>query len=199
MPIRIRPATRSAAAERETAPVTVMVALLRGINVGGKGKLPMADLRAIAEDLGYGDVATYIQSGNLVLSTSDSATKVASDLAVAVAAGSSVAPAVLVRTRSQLAKVVRDSPFLARGEDAAHLHVAFTDGPAAAGLEGIDLPAYAPEEAIAIGKELHLLLPNGMGRSRLAADLARQKGPVATTRNWRTVTTLVTMADEAAS
>src|SRR5688572_30051520 len=54
MPIRIRPATRSAAAERETAPVTVMVVLLRGINVGGKGKLPMADLRAIAEDLGYG-------------------------------------------------------------------------------------------------------------------------------------------------
>ena len=54
---------------RETAEVTVMVALLRGINVGGRGKLPMADLRAIATDLGYDDVATYIQSGNLVLTS----------------------------------------------------------------------------------------------------------------------------------
>jgi uncharacterized protein (DUF1697 family) len=123
---------------------------------------------------------------------------VARRLAAAIAAGTSVAPAVLVRTRSQLAKVVRDSPFLARGEDPTHLHVTFTDKPAAAGVARLDLPAYAPEEAIAIGKELHLLLPNGMGRSKLAVDLARQKGAVGTTRNWRTVTTLVGMADEAA-
>jgi uncharacterized protein (DUF1697 family) len=179
--------------------VTVLVALLRGINVGGRGKLPMADLRAIAEDLGYQDVATYIQSGNLVLSTSTSASTVARDLAAAIAAGTSVAPAVLVRTRSQLAKVVRESPFLARGEDEAHLHVVFTDGPAAPAAARLDLAAYAPEEAIARGKELHLLLPNGIGRSKLAADLARQKGPVGTTRSWRTVTTLLAMADEAAS
>ena len=184
---------------RETAQVTVMVALLRGINVGGRGKLPMADLRAIATDLGFDDVATYIQSGNLVLSTSASAASVTRDLAAAIAAGTSVTPAVLVRTRSQLAKVVRDNPFLARGEDAAHLHVTFTDGPAAAVVAQLDLPGYAPEEAIAVGKELHLFLPNGMGRSKLAADLARQKGPVGTTRNWRTVTTLLAMADEAAS
>ena len=59
----------------------VMVALLRGVNVGGKGSLPMADLRRVASDLGYDDVATYIQSGNLVLRTSDSASKVAKDLA----------------------------------------------------------------------------------------------------------------------
>ena len=104
----------------------------------------------------------------------------------------------VVRTRSQLAKVVRDSPFLARGEDEAHLHVVFTDGPAAAAVAALDLAAYAPEEAIAVGKELHLLLPNGVGRSKLAADLGRQKGTVGTTRNWRTVTTLLAMADEAA-
>lgn len=176
-----------------------MVALLRGVNVGGRGTLPMADLRAIAEELGYGGVATYIQSGNLVLSTSAGAATVARDLAAAIAAGTAVAPAVIVRTRSQLAKVVRDSPFLARGEDAAHLHVVFTDGPAAPAAARLDLDAYAPEEAIAVGTELHLLLPNGMGRSKLAADLARQDGPVGTTRNWRTVTTLLSMADEAAS
>jgi uncharacterized protein (DUF1697 family) len=175
-----------------------MVALLRGINVGGHGKLPMADLRTIAEELGYGDVATYIQSGNLVLSTSDGAARVARDLAAAIEAGSSVAPAVLVRTQSQLAKVVRDSPFLARGEEDANLHVLFTDGPARGAVQALDLDRYAPEEAIAVGKELHLLFPNGVGRSKLAVDLGRQKGTVGTMRNWRTVTKLLAMADEAA-
>ena len=176
-----------------------MVALLRGVNVGGHGKLPMADLRAIAEELGYHDVATYIQSGNLVLSSSDGAATVARDLAAAIAAGSSVAPAVMVRTRSQLAKVVRDNPFVARGEDEANLHVLFTDGPAAASLATLDLDRYAPEEAIAVGKELHLLFPNGVGRSKLAVDLGRQKGTVGTMRNWRTITKLLAMADEAAA
>jgi uncharacterized protein (DUF1697 family) len=74
----------------------------------------------------------------------------------------------------------------------------FTDGPAKAGLAGIDVPSYAPEEAIAVGKDLHLLLPNGVGRSKLAVDLGRQKGSVGTMRNWRTVTTLLEMADQAA-
>ena len=98
-------------------------------------------------------------------------------------------PAVMVRTRSQLAKVVRDNPFLARGEDAGHQHVLFTEGPAKAAVAGLDLPSYAPEEAIAVGHELYLFLPNGVGRSKLAVDVGRQKGVVGTMRNWRTVTT----------
>jgi uncharacterized protein (DUF1697 family) len=158
----------------------------------------MADLRAIATELGYGDVATYIQSGNLILSAGDHPSKVESDLAAAIASGTSAAPAVIVRTRRQLAAAVRDSPFLARGEDPRHLHVVFTDGPARAGLTGVDVASYAPEEAIALGKDLHLLLPNGVGRSKLAADLGRQKGPVGTMRSWRTVTRLLAMAHEAA-
>ena len=183
---------------RETAQVTVMVALLRGINVGGRGKLPMADLRAIATDLGYDDVATYIQSGNLVLTSRESAASVARDLAAAIAAAGDVSPAVMVRTRSQLAKIVRDNPFLARGEDAGHQHVLFTEGPAQAAVAGLDLPSYAPEEAIAVGHELYLFLPNGVGRSKLAVDVGRQKGVVGTMRNWRTVTTVLAMADDAA-
>ena len=176
-------------------PMTVMVALLRGINVGGRTSLKMADLRRVAEDLGYGSVATYIQSGNLLLSTSDPAPQVADDLAAAVAASSSVAPAVMVRTRVQLAKVVAGNPFLGAGADPSHLHVTFTDGPARAGLAGIDLAAYAPEEAAAVGHHLYLHLPNGMGRSKLAIDLAKQKGPAGTTRSWRTTTKLLELAE----
>jgi uncharacterized protein (DUF1697 family) len=175
-----------------------MVALLRGVNVGGHGQLPMADLRAMAEALGYDDVTTYVQSGNLVLSTSHGAARVARELAAAIEAGSSVAPAVVVRTRSQLAEVVRDSPFLARGADEAHLHVLFADGPASRCTKALDLHSYAPEEAIAVGRELHLHLPNGVGRSKLAEAIGRQKGVVATMRSWRTVTKLLALADEAA-
>ena len=175
--------------------MTVMVALLRGINVGGKTSLKMDRLRQIAADLGYEDVATYIQSGNLLLTTSKAAGAVGDELAAAIAADGGVAPAVIVRTRAQLAKVVDANPYAARGEDPAHLHVAFTDGPASRGLAGIDLAEYAPEDASAVGKELFLFLPNGMGRSRLATDLAKQKGAVGTTRSWRTVTKLLDLAD----
>jgi len=172
-----------------------MVALLRGINVGGRSSLKMADLRQIAEDLGYEDVATYIQSGNLLLTSADPSAKVAGDLAAAIAASSNVAPAVMVRTHAQMAKVVAGNPFLAQGADASHLHVTFTDGPARSGLAGIDLAGYAPEGAAAVGHQLYLHLPNGIGRSKLAVDLAKQKGTVGTTRNWRTTTKLLELAE----
>ena len=175
--------------------MAVMVALLRGVNVGGKGSLPMADLRRVATDLGYDDVATYIQSGNLVLRTSDSASKVTNDLASAIAGLGGVKPAVMVRSRSQLAKVVDANPFLRRGEDASLCHVTFMETAASGALGALDLDKYEPEEAKAVGKELFLFLPGGMGRSKLAADLARNKQAVGTTRNWRTVTKLLEMAD----
>ena len=172
-----------------------MVALLRGVNVGGKGILPMADLRRVATDLGYDDVATYIQSGNLVLRTSDSTSKVAKDLAAAIAERGGVQPAVMVRSRSQLAKVIDANPFLRRGEDASACHVTFMAKAAASALRPLDVKAYAPEEAKAVGKELYLFLPGGMGRSKLAGDLAKNQAAGGTTRNWRTVTKLLAMMD----
>ena len=172
--------------------MTVMVALLRGINVGGKTTLSMASLREVAEALGYDDVATYIQSGNLVLRTSDSAPKVEKDLAAAIAELGGVQPAVMARTRSQLEKIADGNPFLRRGEEEKACHVVFR---AKAATPRLDLPAYAPEEAAAVGKELYLFLPNGMGRSKLAADLAKDTSAVGTARGWRTVTKLLEMLD----
>ena len=172
----------------------VLVALLRGVNVGGKGALPMAKLRAVADDLGYEDVTTYIQSGNLVLRTADAATKVEKDLAAAIAALGGVQPAVIVRTRAQLAKIVDGNPFLRRGVDERTCHVVFCARAAKPQLERLDLPSYLPEEAVAVGKELYLFLPDGMGRSKLASDLAKDKGAVGTARGWRTVTKLLDLA-----
>ena len=175
-----------------------MVALLRGVNVGGRTKLAMADLREAAAACGYEHVRTYIQSGNLVFSTSTRTTSVVAEhLRKALAETTDLDPAVVVRTAKELRAVVEKNPYVERGEDPAHLHVVFTSGAAAkASLGSLDLARYAPEEASAVGPQLYLYLPSGLGRSRLAADLARQKGPPGTTRNWRTVSKLVAMADE---
>jgi uncharacterized protein (DUF1697 family) len=172
--------------------MTVMVALLRGINVGGRGKLPMADLRAIVEGLGHTDVRTYIQSGNVVFRTrSRSTASVASALADAIAAGTDVTTTVVLRTADELV-VARDAdPFVAGGEDPGSVHITFFPGVAP---DPGDLSAYAPDTAVPVGGELHLFLPNGLGRSKLAADLDRKLAPGGTTRNWRTVTSLIEMA-----
>jgi len=176
--------------------VPVMVALLRGVNVGGKGKLAMTDLRRAAEECGLEDVATYIQSGNVVFSTSSNSTgTVARRLRDAVSELTDVEPEVVVRTREQLRAVVEENPYLERGEDVAHLHVVFASGDAEASLASVDLAAYAPEEATAMGQQLYMFLPSGLGRSKLAADLTRRGGRSGTTRNWRTVTKLMDMAD----
>jgi uncharacterized protein (DUF1697 family) len=177
--------------------VTVIVALLRGVNVGGKAKLAMADLREAAATCGIEDARTYIQSGNLVgRTTSRSTEAVARKLEAAVADLGGVAPDVAVRTKAELAEVMKSSPFLKRGEDPAHLHVVFMVGkePAKVGLA--EPEKYRPEEVIAVGRELHLFLPGGVGRSQLAADLLRPKGPRGTMRNWRTVTKLLELAGE---
>jgi uncharacterized protein (DUF1697 family) len=173
-----------------------MVALLRGVNVGGKAKLAMADLRRIVEGCGCTDVATYIQSGNVVLRSPASAAKVATDLRQAIADDTGLAPDVMVRTRAQLAKVVAANPFVDRSDDPIQLHTVFMHEPARAALAGVDLEPYVPEEAAAVGKELYLFLPGGIGRSKLAADLSRRGTRGGTTRNWRTVLTLHQMATD---
>jgi uncharacterized protein (DUF1697 family) len=174
--------------------MTVMVALLRGINVGGRGKLPMADLRAIVEGLGHADVRTYIQSGNVVFRTrSRSTTAVAAALGEAIAAGTDVTTSVVVRTADELVAARDADPFVARGEDPGNVHLTFFPG---AAPDPGDLSDYAPDTAVALGGELHLFLPNGLGRSKLAADLDRRLAPGGTTRNWRTVTTLIAMATD---
>jgi uncharacterized protein (DUF1697 family) len=178
--------------------MAVVVVLLRGINVGGRGKLPMAQLREIATAAGIEDVRTYIQSGNLVgVAPRGSTSALATRLREHIATATSLDPEVSVRTLAELAKVVAANPFVARGEDPAHLHVTFLSHPTARVLTGHDPAAWVPEEVVAIDRELHLLLPDGMGRSKLAASLARRAAG-GTTRNWRTVTTLLEMAGELA-
>jgi uncharacterized protein (DUF1697 family) len=155
----------------------------------------MADLRSAAEGCGFTDVRTYVQSGNVVFGASGPAAKVAAALRAAVReVAPTVDPAVALRTEEQLRAVVDGCPFA----DPASVHVTFLVEGARPRPLPDDLGRFAPEEAVARGREVYLLLPNGIGRSKLAAALTRGgAGADGTTRNWRTVTTLLAMAREA--
>lgn len=174
-----------------------MVALLRGVNVGGV-RIAMADLRSIAERCGLADVATYVQSGNVVFRSSEpDPARVASTLEAAIAADAGIEPAVTVRTLDDMERIVSANPFADRTDDPTHLHVVFTVGSLPAGLDTLDLAAFAPEELAVVGGEIYLHLPDGMGRSELAKALtkiSRRSGNSAGTgRNWRSVHALVDM------
>ncbi len=175
--------------------MTAYVALLRGVNVGGHRKLPMATLRAVASGCGFRDVATYIQSGNVVFTASLSAAKVASRLHGAIFAETDIDTQVVVRTAANLAAVVAQNPFLARGADEKLLHVTFLYADAMPTVDAVDPSVYAPDALELVGAHAYLHTPNGMGRSKLANDaMLRKLGLTGTTRNWRTCTTLAEMA-----
>jgi uncharacterized protein (DUF1697 family) len=169
------------------------VALLRGINVGGKNKLPMADLRELVTALGHEDVVTYIQSGNIVFRSTLKPAKVATDIAAGIAKGFGLRVPVIVRTRAELAQVAKNNPYLAPGADVAKLHVTFlADEPAATSIATLDPERCPPDEFIVKGKEIFMLLPNGMGRTKLTIDYFEKRlGTQGTARSWNTVNKLL--------
>jgi uncharacterized protein (DUF1697 family) len=172
----------------------VYVALLRGINVGGKAKVAMAALRDTCASVGCEDVVTYIQSGNVVLRSSLSADKLRAALEAAIADQLGVSPAVMIRTADEMAAVVDGNPF--PEADEKNLHVGFLHaapaGPVKQCLAAIDCD---PEHLTVVGRELYLHLPNGMGRAALPVPMERclRPSPV-TVRNWRTVAKLVELS-----
>lgn len=173
--------------------MTVMVALLRGVNVGGAGRLAMAQLRELVAGCGHVDVRTHIQSGNVVFRSSDAdVAHVAGCLRTAIRDGTGLDPEVHVRTVEELAGVVDANPFVAAADDPKQLHVSFFDQQPDP-IE-LDPAAYEPE-AWAVGdRAVYLFLPSGIGRSKLATHLARRAGATGTTRNWRTTTTILQLA-----
>jgi uncharacterized protein (DUF1697 family) len=163
-------------------------ALLRGVNVGGRGKLPMPELVKAFESLGHTDVRSYIQSGNVVFrSTVADAAKVSAALERAIAEQFGLETRVLLRTHGELEKVASGSPF------DESVHVVFLDGePKPAAVASLD-PARSPGDRLEVaGREIYLSLANGAGRTKLTLDwLERRLGVAGTQRNWNTVLKLV--------
>lgn len=172
------------------------IALLRGINVGGRHSLPMKDLKLALERAGCGDVRTYIQSGNAVFRCKASlSAQLEKRLAEAIAKTHGFEPHVLVLTCAELARAAADNPFPEAGADPRSLHLFFLAAPPArADLKAIDALRTKLERVALKGRVFYLHAPEGFGTSKLAARAERLLGVEATARNWRTVMALLEMA-----
>ncbi len=158
----------------------------------------MADLRELLTGAGYGDVRTYVQSGNVVLSSDAPPAVLEQESARLISERFGFEVPVIVRTRDELAEVVTRNPLGAVATEPKRYQVSFLsaeiDAEAAAALEAV---AEAPERLVVIGREAYAWHPAGVARSKLWNKVAgRGLGVRATTRNWTTVTTLLAMADE---
>ena len=171
-----------------------VVALLRGVNIG-KRQLPMAALREGLTAAGCSDVATYVQSGNVVLTPPRGQGELEPWLAEVVGGIAGFDVPVVLRTADEVAAVVERNPYPDAG--GTRLHVVFCSPLAPSDLlDAVDVAAAAPEHATIVGGDLYMYLPDGMGRARLPLLIERstkRTGIVGTTRNWNTVERLLTM------
>lgn len=165
------------------------VALIRGVNVAGR-KLPMAELRELVESLGFDDVRTYIQSGNVLFSGKRPAPAV---LEAAIERRFGLEVDVMLRSPAQIERALERNPF--PDADRSKLHVGFmATKPTPAAVAGLDGGPFLPEEFAVVGAELYLHLPNGMGRTKLPDYVIRRLKVPTTLRNWNTVTKLAELA-----
>ena len=172
------------------------VALLRGINLGGKNKLPMKDLTAMFADAGCGNVRNYIQSGNVVFETAP--VRLCEVIEKQIEKQFGFRAPVILRNTKQLRAVVAENPFLKAGVALETLHVMFlADKPSAARVSTLDPRRSPPDEFIVQGQEIYLRLPNGAGNSKLTnAYFDSKLATISTSRNWRTVNTLLEMMEK---
>src|SRR4051812_49330462 len=167
------------------------IGLLRGVNLAGRNRVSMSALREVVESLGHTDVATYIQSGNVVFTSQKVVTTTSLERAIETEFGLDIT--VVLRTRAQLDKTMKANPF--PDADLKTVHVGFmASKPAAAAIRGLDADQFAPEEFAIKGSDLYLRLPNGMGRTKLPAYLDRKLKVPTTVRNWNTVCKLLELA-----
>jgi uncharacterized protein (DUF1697 family) len=177
------------------------VVLLRGINLGPRNRVAMPELRELLSAAGFDDVRTYLQSGNVVLAGKGSAASVARTCGQEIAKGLGLEIDVVVRTRAELAAVVRRNPLGKVAKNPKRYQVSFlATKPAAALVRKLEAAVVPPERFAAVGRELYAWHPEGVARSKLWTLLAsRDLGVTATARNWTTVTKLLELADHEAT
>jgi uncharacterized protein (DUF1697 family) len=176
-------------------PAEIQVALMRGINVGGKNKLPMRDLAALFTEAGCAAVTTYIQSGNVVCRASRAlARELPAVIEGAIHQRFGLKVPLVLRSAAELAEIVRGNPF--PGAAADTLHVAFlAAAPNPSQVAGLDPQRSPPDEFAVQGREIYLCFKNGVARSKLTnAYFDTKLATTTTVRNWRTVLKLLDMS-----
>ncbi len=177
--------------------MSLFVALLRGINVGGHNKLPMPRLRERLSDLGCRDVATYIQSGNVICGYAGTSTDLARLIAGEIEREFGFRSPILVIDASEFMAMAEANPFHGLFKEAKNMHVLFLQEPANdVNQERLAALVSDSERFELIDRAFYLHAPGGIGRSRLAAGAEKCLGVNATARNWRTVEKLCEMLAE---
>ena len=173
------------------------VVLLRGINLVKRNRIAMPELRAALEAAGFRDVSTYVKSGNVLLSSTKQPERVARDVNVLIKERFGLDIAVVVRSREELAQIVRHNPLRKVVNDPKRHLVTFMSAAPPAEWVQLMRDGAGPQEQLTVkGREVYSWHPAGVGRSPLWERLAGKLPDItATTRNWTTVTTLAAMAD----
>ena len=178
--------------------MSIQIALLRGVNVGGRSSLPMARLKALLEEMGFANPRTLLQSGNAVFE-SEGLVEAKLEARLESALEAAFGRVIAVRTRSarDWAEVVAHNPFPEEAKaDPAKLLVMFLKhAPTAETVEALQAAINGPERVKAHGRHAYIVFPDGMGRSKLTpAVLEKRLGAGSTGRNWNTVLKLAAMA-----
>jgi len=180
--------------------MTKKIALLRGINVGGKRKILMADLRSMFEDLTFTNIKTYIQSGN-VLFTSDKENDhlaLSKKIETAINKRFGFAVPVIIRTAIELANSVNENPFYKDSIAIQHLHLSFlSEVPTQQNRQQIEAYHFEPDKFIIKGKDIFIYCESSYHKSKLTNNFFEKKLSVsATTRNWKTVLKLLELSNK---
>ncbi len=182
------------------ADMPTYISMLRGINVSGHKRIKMSQLQEMFEALGFEQVRTYIQSGNVVFEAgTNSAPDVSRKIEEKILSSFGFSVAVISKTPAELGKTLQDNPFLKkRGVDTSKLHITFlAKAPAETALKKLGALNAGSDQWQCRGSGVYLYCPNGYGTTKLSNNaLEKVLSVTATTRNWRTVNQLYQMALE---
>ncbi len=172
-----------------------MAALLRGVNLGGRARVPMAELKSALEKAGLDGVATYVQSGNVVFAGGPKDRDDARIVADVISESFGLDITVITRSGRQLAAISRAHPLGRKDATPVQLHVVFLeDRPDTHAVAALEPDRFPPDRFEVAGREIYVEFPNGQGRSRLGLDYFEKRlGIRGTMRNWNTVTRLAEM------
>ncbi|MFC1640285.1 DUF1697 domain-containing protein [Gemmatimonadota bacterium] len=176
------------------------IALLRGINVGGKNILPMKELVSVLESLGLHNVKTYIQSGNVVFqSKTTDEEELSLAIKAAIVKSHGIKPDVLILSQDRLREALAVNPFPDGEIEPKTLHLCFlASQPSNPDIERLEAVRADSESFKLIDAVLYLHAPDGIARSKLAATVEKAMGVPSTARNWRSASKIMSMAEDLA-
>ena len=173
------------------------IVLLRGINVGGANRLAMADLRALVGSLGHTSVSTYIQSGNIVLTTARADRRsLAAEISAGIEATHGLSVSAVLRTPAEMRAALAANPFTTEPEATKVLITFLSDEPAAHDVADLERDRFTPDRFQLLGSEIYMYYPTGAGRSKMTLDYFEKRlGVRGTARNLNTVSKLIELSN----